>query len=930
MVVQKSIINKSVIFILLLAALSSCIDEIHTHGIDVSSISVGGMELMNATHPGEADDNVVRSLRILSFERSTGNLTTNIRYNAWLGDIVHHAVSPGGYDFVFLANEPLHQDIVNTLNGIEKYADLDRIAYPAEYFSSEQIIPMIQELKNVTVLSGKKGIRLSDGTEFSVLELALDRLGVRVDVTVESADNFDETFNGIIFSNVPNSVPLTVGYSGPAIERTVIRAFTKNEDGNYFSDAVPVTEGANWAKKVNRIILPSSGLMEQDDKGKAVNFIIDMGDNYSPSCELQISKEPLDYRLPLNTKLDLTAIIKEPLEVNIKASEWDYIANDWEIAGNRMLNVSHTEVSITDFNGARISFWSNMPVVRVLETVKVRSSNRQEDTNVVFNALASQSWNVNNDERFLYNPQTGAGYMDILLDWPNEIGEETYEITLMAAEDYDGKNKLLKTVTVHVKQEGKRFDFIANSEKYPWSQPYVGAFYKNNETGERVISGLRYTYWHQWTAKVPDAYKDFIVLSSTPSFDPGIGTALPGDPEKYPVIPNEYRGETGDFVHGKGRIYFRIGLKSRNTDIDKPRYGVVELTYEGNDDSGNFLTYKTKVYVRQGEAPDYLMRNGSSGSSFGRKFSPYNLTAKAYKNNPGSIAEWYGVDISNLGNEVAFVDYPTQAGAHFQWGLAKGHTRLANRAYHPTNKNVSSGWSIPDWPKFYTDSPPLWDPATGFKYKDSLEICPPGYYRPTDGPINKIATNSFGYDQVYQSEWRMSLFNEPMKGDGSPTTVYQPIDPTVKTELYVPKILNEVMYGFYADGFFDRRPIKTEAMIDGLDRANGTVTRYKGVALNSADAAYGGTLIVNSATDASLFFPSAGRRWHDDGSLEFAGETGYYWSSSVAPGWVGKDNEGNTIGTPYANIWTMEFNYVATQAKSVINQFAHSIRCVKR
>ena len=66
---------------------------------------------------------------------------------------------------------------------------------------------MIQELKNVTVLSGGKGIRLSDGTEFSVLELALDRLGVRVDVTVESADNFDGIFNGVIFSNKPNSVP---------------------------------------------------------------------------------------------------------------------------------------------------------------------------------------------------------------------------------------------------------------------------------------------------------------------------------------------------------------------------------------------------------------------------------------------------------------------------------------------------------------------------------------------------------------------------------------------------------------------------------------------------------------------------------------------------------------------------------------------------
>lgn len=52
--------------------------------------------------------------------------------------------------------------------------------------------------------------------------------------------------------------------------------------------------------------------------------------------------------------------------MNIQASDWDSIANDWNISGNRVLNVSHTEVDITDFNGARISFSSNMPVVRVL------------------------------------------------------------------------------------------------------------------------------------------------------------------------------------------------------------------------------------------------------------------------------------------------------------------------------------------------------------------------------------------------------------------------------------------------------------------------------------------------------------------------------------------------------------------------------------
>lgn len=56
----------------------------------------------------------------------------------------------------------------------------------------------------------------------------------------------------------------------------------------------------------------------------------------------------------------------------------------------------------------------------------------------------------------------------------------------------------------------------------------------------------------------------------------------------------------------------------------------------------------------------------------------------------------------------------------------------------------------------------------------------------------------------------MSLFADPMRGDGASNTVDSPYptNGTYKPELYTPVPLSEVMYGFYADGFFDRRPIK--------------------------------------------------------------------------------------------------------------------------
>ena len=63
---------------------------------------------------------------------------------------------------------------------------------------------MIQEIKKVTVLPKGGGIELSDGTQQSFLKLALNRLGVRVDVVLEAEDDFEAVFTGVVFSNIPD------------------------------------------------------------------------------------------------------------------------------------------------------------------------------------------------------------------------------------------------------------------------------------------------------------------------------------------------------------------------------------------------------------------------------------------------------------------------------------------------------------------------------------------------------------------------------------------------------------------------------------------------------------------------------------------------------------------------------------------------------
>lgn len=188
----------------------------------------------------------------MAFNKTSGLCISNVYYtkDQWTDNLVQHPIDEGTYTFVFLANEANDSYVFNQLDAVSGYEDLNNIVYPAKAFSSDQYIPMKQEIEDVTVLSKGQGARLSDGTTVSRLELSLDRMGVRVDVILEADRNYSETFSGVTFSNLADIVPLTANYNG-TITRNTIRVFTVDKNSGLFEDTTPSASGTVWAKKLS-------------------------------------------------------------------------------------------------------------------------------------------------------------------------------------------------------------------------------------------------------------------------------------------------------------------------------------------------------------------------------------------------------------------------------------------------------------------------------------------------------------------------------------------------------------------------------------------------------------------------------------------------------------------------------------------------------
>jgi hypothetical protein len=386
---------------------------------------------------------------------------------------------------------------------------------------------------------------------------------------------------------------------------------------------------------------------------------------------------------------------------------------------------------------------------------------------------------------------------------------------------------------------------------------YVGAFWRANERGERLIrieAGAHAGNYGDWTARVlwmderwendeiqldTEMIDEVSLANRGISFTADMNPDAAGSPENFSVNGHFASGN----VSAANRfIFFRIGLSSlyTPTEAHPVRYAVVLLSYKDN-------TMHQKIFLRQGEGADYMLTNSDpvnvpnipgQGLLTQRtrtvKFSPYNLTTDGFVGtNPVTVSGQVG----------KFIDYPTKTGAFWLWGDSP---TTGNLAYNPFTATA------PQPPTATTNH---WNGATN-AMAAANENCPVGYRRPIDGST----TSSDSNPNLSNSEIRQSLWVRPKTG-------YNHNDVAADNSAW----------GFYADGFFDRRRIVLSS--------SSAITYPTAVAYNTPDIAHIGRLFFNPLPDsehyyASLFFPFTGSRSINNGYFTGGGYTTSYWTAS--------------------------------------------------
>jgi hypothetical protein len=373
---------------------------------------------------------------------------------------------------------------------------------------------------------------------------------------------------------------------------------------------------------------------------------------------------------------------------------------------------------------------------------------------------------------------------------------------------------------------------------------YVGAFWRADQTGERIVSIKPGRKWSAWVLDShPGGTGDWVVMDANPSTDAGVGTTLPimsgndtGFDSRHNVSGGDIwaEGTTDDYEGG----CLRLGARNQFAPSTgaAARYAAVLIV----DNSSTAPVTSRLLFLRQGHAPDYVMGQGDDNNGdpitpvdgkkrpMARRVSPYNLTANAFKTDVAteyvSIGRPTESDYSG-----GFTDYPSQAGALFKWFYTY-NVRAINPTHH------SAGYD--------SQTPDAWH-HNDFHY----ETCPPGYHRPSDGRIDLIES---GPGLLSRSEMFQSLMSSAEDG---------PANNTGNTD-------NSV-WGMYADGFFDRRAIS-----DGV-----TVGTRSSIACQ-------GRLFYNPATLGSVFLPASGSLAQTSAPLKI-GEESMYWTTTTSdtPNW---------------------------------------------
>ena len=450
----------------------------------------------------------------------------------------------------------------------------------------------------------------------------------------------------------------------------------------------------------------------------------------------------------------------------------------------------------------------------------------------------------------------------------------------------------------------------------------VGAFWKKEQTGERLIRIVRPTsgeidgFWFATIIQYGEGWDadrgDGIVMDMEMTKDANVGWRAGAD-ENYVMNGNDPGFDKTHYVaqnksvqgvlgSGDDGIYFRIGLQKpyTPTPAHPARYAVVMLAYTYKNGTASTLKPQ-RIFIRQGEDADYLYEN-----SFKTKWSPYNLTDPTDPSNPASNAlpdannglaqNNRNIYVTNpsanersVGNGITahwsvdeamtakMCDYPSQGGYFFTF---KGRNSF-NPIVYPTGDsrdnsliNVNNILNV-EGERDVRDN------------KDYDDVCPQGYRTPRDHTDYKVAIDK-GYSDTNplmnasDSEVRTSLFPTPNGYDRPTDDTHE--DPN--SYMNQSKEGKGTIVGVYADGFMDRRQRYTPQ-----NNGDKFVTKANSVtAIGTTKAAFIGRLMFNETTLASLFFPYSGsfapsdNLWPDNGNLKnapyYMGEHAVYGTST--------------------------------------------------
>lgn len=519
-----------------------------------------------------------------------------------------------------------------------------------------------------------------------------------------------------------------------------------------------------------------------------------------------------------------------------------FIESKWwteEVSGDieaPYLNVSEIKVPMVfspqndgtmSVMATRIFFWSNLAGSEIAMGDKIET-----ETGIAYDMAGYLPTEIHITKS---NPVAGggydtAGYIELTpsaqLNWLAFNDEaSTYEFILKAG-------KLTRKLTL------ERVDYLTPTKfsEIPW----IGIYYSALQKGERIISAKNDGAWTA-TTEYPSGTSEFVLMDPSLSTDTHIYTDTPTDAEMFPITSGEQT------LSGDGRIYFRVGLTDTSTT---PRAARIKL----ETTSGTYY-----IYVRQGQY-DYVMRNtdpagtiGSDGllgsttprtSSEVKSISQIPLTYTSSIAGGGSSLTDQYEHSTYYKNSLNSSDFPTKTTQLFCWNRYNGS--LSGNYYYSYSFHQTNPWTGPITPYPYKSTI---TPTSSYNTAIYRDGCPTGYRQPT---VNQL---------------RYSLFkNIPQKAaDGNYAMAANPED-------------RNYQWGYYADGFFDRRiPRSVES-----NTGSTTVTTPPCTVGSDLSTAYWGILFYNPETYISLFLPASGYRDAANGELRMPGLGGFLWTQDSA------------------------------------------------